>query len=115
MEKIYDANKVYAHTKGGNVLMYLITLAALVVYVTTGTGAVSVELAMVALMLGVVQQLWQGFALELITRQQRRLQREYPEGKSYGYPEYITTIDFMIYMMKMVVVVMAAVELILSL
>ncbi len=114
--KINEANQeLYARTKSGNMLMYLITLAALVVYVTTGHGAVSLELAMVALMLGVLQYLWQGFALELFVRQLKRLQGIEFNGECYGYPDYITTVDWIIYMLKMIVIIMAAVELILSL
>ena len=114
--KLNDANQeLFARTKGGSSLMFLITLAALVVYVTTGHGAVAVELAMVALSIGVMQQLWQGFALELFVRQLKRLQGIEFNGECYGYPSYITTVDIIIYMLKMIVIIMAAVELILSL
>lgn len=114
--KLNDANQeLFARTKGGSSLMFLITLAALVVYVTTGQGAVAVELAMVALAIGVVQQLWQGFAMELWMRQMKRLQSDDMNGECYGYPSYITTVDIIIYMTKMIVIIMAAVELILSL
>lgn len=116
--KLNDANQeLFARTKGGSSLMFLITLAALVVYVTTGQGAVAVELAMVALSIGVVQQLWQGFAMELWMRQMKRLQSDDLIGnlEYYGYPSYIATVDIIIYMLKMIVIIMAAVELILSL
>lgn len=114
--KLNGANQeLFARTKGGSSLMFLITLAALVVYVTTGQGAVAVELAMVALAIGVVQQLWQGFAMELWVRQQKRLQGDDMNGECYGYPSHITTVDIIIYMLKMIVIIMAAVELILSL
>lgn len=115
--KLNDANQEpFARTKGGSSLMFLITLAVLVVYVTTGHVAVAVELAMVALAIGVVQQLWQGFAMELWMRQ---IQKEHAcddmNGEYYGCPSYITTVDMIIYMLKMIVIIMAAVELILSL
>ena len=117
--KIINSNdtnqELFARTKGGSSLMFLITLAALVVYVTTGQGTVAVELAMVALAIGVVQQLWQGFAMELWVRQQKRLQSDDMNGECYGYPSHITTVDIIIYMLKMIVIIMAAVELILSL
>ena len=115
--KLNDANqKLFARTKGGSSLMFLITLAALVVYVTTGQGAVAVELAMVALAIGVVQQLWQGFAMELWMRKiQKELACDDMNGEYYGCPSHITTVDIIIYMLKMIVIIMAAVELILSL
>jgi hypothetical protein len=100
-------NEVNTFTKGGNMLLYLITLTAVTVYVTTGRGAVSVELAMMSLVLGMIQCLWQGFTTELFVRHLERNK----QGDFEIYPNHISTGGWAIYVGKMSLAIMAAVEL----
>ena len=100
---------LYGRTRTGSVLVYLIVAASIIVYVVTGRGAVSVQLSMGVLMLGIMQTLWQGFALELFVRDlQRKDMKEFNK-----YPDHISTGGWVFYVLKMTVAMMAAVELIL--
>jgi len=99
----------YDHSKTGNFIMYLIVAASIIVFVVTGRGAVSVQLSMGALILGVLQQLWQGFALELFVRDlERKDMKEFDT-----YPNHISNGAWVFNVLKMTVAIMAAVELIL--
>lgn len=103
-------SEMYEHTKGGNVVVYLIVAASVVIFVMTGRGAVAVQLSMGVLVLGVLQNLWQGFALELFVRYlERKDLKEF-----HKYPDAITNGGWAIYVLKMIVAILAAVELILS-
>lgn len=103
-------SEMYEHTKGGNVVVYLIVAASVLMFVMTGRGAVAVQLSMGVLVLGVLQNLWQGFALELFLRYLER--KDLKEFNTY--PDYIGNGGWVIYAFKMIVAIMAAVELILS-
>lgn len=103
-------NDMYELTKKGSVLGYLIVAASVIVFVVTGRGEVAVQLSMCVLILGVLQNLWQGFTLELFVRcLENRGQKEFEK-----YPDHISTGGWVIYAFKMIVAIMAAVELILS-
>ena len=113
MEKIKISEalrEMQARTKAGNVLMYVILAVAVTVYVTTGRGVVSVELAMSALVLGVMQYLWQGFSLELFVRHLERTHQE----EFDSYPDHISNGGWIIYVLKMILTILAAIEMILS-
>lgn len=98
-------------TKAGSVLMYLVVAVCVAVFITTGRGGVAVELAMAALILGVLQMLWQSFALELFTRRMATLhQEEFDE-----YPDHISNGGWLLYVLKMILTMLAVLELILSL
>ena len=96
--------------KIGNVIMYLIVAASVTVFVITGRGAVAVQLSMAALILSIIQYLWLGLSLELFIRYLEH--NKLHEFDSY--PSHIGTGGWAIYVMKMIVAIFAAVELILS-
>lgn len=102
--------EIYARTKSGNVIMYLIVAVSVIVFVVTGRGSVAVQLSMGCLILSICQYLWQGFLLELFLR-------KLEHNKLYefdSYPSHIGTGGWIIYVFKMIVAILAAVELILS-
>lgn len=109
--EINDAIKsVNICRKTGNVIVYLIVAASIIVFVLTGRGAVAVQLSMAALIISIMQYLWLGISLEAFVR---RLERE-RQFEFDGYPSHISNGGWVIYAFKMIVAIMAAVELILS-
>lgn len=102
--------EIYARTKSGNVIMYLIVAVSVIVFVVTGRGSVAVQLSMGCLILSICQYLWQGFLLELFLRKLERNNQK----KFYAYPDAIANGGWVIYVFKMIVAIFAAVELILS-
>lgn len=114
MEKIKLSEAIKrknGYTKAGSVLMYLVVAVCVAVFITTGRGGVAVELAMGSLIIGVMQLLWQSFALELFTRRLATLhQEEFDE-----YPDHISNGGWLLYVLKMILTMLAALELILSL
>lgn len=103
-------NDMYELTKKGSVLGYLIVAASVIVFVFTGRGEVAVQVSMCVLILGVLQHLWQGFTLEIFLRYLER--NDLKEFNTF--PDYIGNGAWVIYAFKMIVAIMAAVELILS-
>lgn len=111
MHKFSEAeNALSAHTKTGSIIVYLIVVASFVLLVTTGRGAVAVQLSMGALILALLQNLWQGISLEVFLRY-----LEHNDIKEFHtWPDAIGNGGWAIYVMKMIVAILAAVELILS-
>jgi hypothetical protein len=113
MEKIKLSEAIKrktGYTKAGSVLMYLVVAVCVAVFITTGRGCVALELAMGSLIIGVMQLLWQSFALELFTRRLSMLhQEEFDE-----YPDHISNGGWLLYVLKMTLTMLAALELILS-
>ena len=98
---------MYYHTKKGGEVMYVIVASVMAVYLITGIGHVAVVLAMATLVLSIMQNLWQGVMLELFVRElDREGQHDFDE-----YPDRISNGSWVIYAVKMVIAVMAAVQL----
>lgn len=114
MEKIKLSEAIKrktGYTKASSVLTYLVVAVCVAVFITTGRGGVAVELAMAALILGVLQFLWQSFTLELFIRRLATLhQEEFDE-----YPDHISNGSWLLFVLKMILTMLAALELILSL
>ena len=96
---------MYYHTKKGNVAYYWMIASVLGIYALTHVGIVAVTLAMVALILGLAQNMWQGITLEIFCRKLDT------EGKKEfdDYPSHISNGGWIIYCVKMAVAVASVV------
>ena len=96
---------MYYHTKKGNVAYYWMIASVLGLYALTHVGIVAVALAMVALILGLAQNMWQGITLEIFCR---KLDAEGKKDFDY-YPDHISNGGWIIYCVKMAVAVASVV------
>lgn len=101
---------MYYHTKKGNVTYYWMVASVFGLYALTHVGIVAVALAMIALILGLAQNLWQGITLEVFCR---KLDAEGKKDFDY-YPDHISNGGWIIYCLKMAVIVASGIAFIIE-
>jgi hypothetical protein len=101
---------MYYHTKKGNVTYYWIVASVFGFYALTHVGIVAVSLAMIALILGLAQNLWQGITIEVFCR---KLDAEGKKDFDY-YPDHISNGGWIIYCLKMAVIVASGIAFIIE-